>query len=88
MVFIIKEFEGKGQKTEVPKKFIKALADDLNTLRAISILHELSSEQKKRPSQQNRDNLIVAGNLLGFFNFTPQSGLIQMKNNSLRSVYS
>ncbi|MAM77760.1 MAG: cysteine--tRNA ligase [Alphaproteobacteria bacterium] len=79
----LKEFEGKGQKTEVPKKFIKALADDLNTPRAISILHELSSEQKKRPSQQNRDNLIAAGNLLGFFNFTPQEWFdSNEKNNS------
>ena len=46
-----------------------ALSDDLNTPRAISVLHELSSEQKKNPSQQNRDNLIAAGSLLGFFNF-------------------
>ena len=42
-----------------------------------------SSEQKKRPSQQNRDNLIAAGNLLGFFNFTPQEWFdSNEKNNS------
>ena len=78
----LKKFENKGQETELPQKFIKALSDDLNTPSAISVLHELSSKQKKEPSQQNRDNLIAAGNLLGFFNFTPQEWFDSNEKNS------
>ena len=72
----------KCQETEVPQNFINALSDDLNTPRAISVLHELSSEQKKNPSQQNRDNLIAAGSLLGFFNFAPQEWFDSNEKNS------
>ena len=86
---ILKLHEGKGsdplsrlEPQNVMIQFIKALSDDLNTPRAISILHELSSEQKEKPSQKNRDNLIAAGNLLGFFNLTPQEWFDSNEKNS------
>lgn len=63
----------KIEETIVPDEFIEALSDDLNTPKAISILHELLNELNKEKSLETKTKLISAGHILGLFYENPSN---------------
>jgi cysteinyl-tRNA synthetase len=52
--------------------FLEALCDDLNTPKAISILHEMTTELNKNPNEKIKSELLASADLLGILKADPE----------------
>ena len=73
MYSFLEEFEDDDLIESVPdKKFLEALSDDLNTPKAISIIHSMFKELKKSPKDINlRSSFKKSANFLGLLQSKP-----------------
>ena len=73
MYSFLEEFEDDDLIESGPdKKFLEALSDDLNTPKAISIIHSMFKELKKSPKDINlRSSFIKSANFLGLLQSKP-----------------
>lgn len=81
-ILSVKDIE-EGEQQDLPQSFIDALADDLNTPKALSELSAISKTLSMATSQESKSNakskLLAAGKLLGLLNHRPEEWL---KNSS------
>ena len=67
-------------KLRLPSAFVEALCDDMNTAKALAVMHELTSQlnsggQNQKEQTKSLEELRSCGYLLGILNTTPQDWL-------------
>ena len=67
------DFSQRSNQSTLPtdEKILSALSDDLNTPKAISVLHEYLNALNKSPTKEKAFNLINAANLMGLLQQNP-----------------